>query len=296
MNRADTQTVLRLLPHFEAVARTGQITAAAAELGLPQPTVSRAIARLNELIGSPLVERVGRAVALTPAGEAFRPFAEAALQQLESGLDLVARDVEISSGTLRVTFQEIAGENVLPDFIRRFRNRYPSIRYELNQTSRQHCLRALTEGKVDVVLMSNPPQSDDFDAITLRKDPLVVMTPTNDPLVAAGRVGIEALIERELIVMKRGFGLRDEVDALFADIGRTPRIALEVEDVHTALALTAAGIAIAILPRTRATLTAEGVREVPIDHPDAVRTIAALTRGDADSPMVDAVRRVLAAR
>ena len=97
MTPSEFRSVVRLLPVFVVVAEVGQVTTAAAVLGMPQPTVSRALARLGVLLGTPVVERDGRGITLTAAGRALLPYAQEGVGALERGVDVVTRSSELRS-------------------------------------------------------------------------------------------------------------------------------------------------------------------------------------------------------
>ena len=143
MEAVDLQRVLRLLPVFVTVAETEQVTVAASILRMPQPTVSRALSTLAELIGTPLVERQGRGIVLTAAGRELLPYARAGLDTVAAGVAIVAQDQVVGQGEVAIAFQTVLGETVVPALIRRFRERYPGVRFALTQGSRQRCLTEL---------------------------------------------------------------------------------------------------------------------------------------------------------
>src|SRR5688572_16588254 len=128
MTPSEFRSVVRLLPVFVVVAEVGQVTTAAAVLGMPQPTVSRALARLGVLLGTPAVERDGRGITLTAAGRALLPYAQEGVGALERGVDVVTRSSVVGHGTVGLSFQTLLGETVVPALIRRFRDRFPGVR------------------------------------------------------------------------------------------------------------------------------------------------------------------------
>ena len=157
MEVVDLQRVLRLLPVFVVVAETEQVTVAASILRMPQPTVSRALGALAELIGTPLVERQGRGIVLTWAGRELLPYARAGLDAVAPGWRSSPRTQVVGQGEVPIAFQTVLGETVVPALIRRFRERYPGVRFALAQGSRQRCLDDLDRGTSAVALVSSPP-------------------------------------------------------------------------------------------------------------------------------------------
>ena len=285
MEVAELQRVLRLLPVFVTVAETEQVTVAASILRMPQPTVSRALSTLAELIGAPLVERQGRGIALTAAGRELLPYARAGLDTVAAGVAIVAQDQVVGQGEVPIAFQTVLGETVVPALIRRFRERYPGVRFALTQGSRRRCLEDLDRGASAVALVSSPPEAADTEVIELYEEPMVLVVPRGHRLAAAMRVTVADIAREELIVLKSGYGLRDLIELLFADSGLRPRISFEADDAHTARGLVSAGLGVTVVPSY--VPDAETV-QLRIEHPEARRTIGAVARRGVFVPSVGA--------
>lgn len=284
MDMADLQRVLRLLPVFVVVAETEQVTVAASILRMPQPTVSRALGTLAELIGTPVVERRGRGIVLTAAGRALLPYARAGLDAVADGVAAVAEDGVVGQGEVAIAFQTVLGETVVPALIRRFRERYPGVRFALAQGSRRRCLDDLDQGASAVALVSSPSGADG-EVIELYEEPMVLVVPRGHPLSASATVTIAELAQEDLIVLKSGYGLRDLIEALFAESGFEPRISFEADDSHTARGLVSAGLGVTVVPSYVADADTVQLR---IDHPEARRTIGAVARRGVTVPAVSA--------
>lgn len=283
MEVADIQRIARLIPIFVAVAETEQVTVAASVLRMPQPTVSRALGTLGKLIGTPVVERRGRGIVLTAAGRALLPYAVTGLNSIVDGVAAAGETEVVGHGVVSIAFQNILGETVVPALIRRFRDRFPALRFDLTQGSRQHCLDAFDRGVSAVAMVASPPRRPDVRTVELYEEPLVLVVPRRHRLAGRTRVSIEAISREELIALKPGYGLRLGIEELFAEAGTRPRIAFEAEDAHTARGLVSAGLGVSILPSFAPDADTEQVR---IDHPKAVRTIGAVARAGATSPSV----------
>ena len=284
MDMGDLQRVLRLLPVFVVVAETEQVTVAASILRMPQPTVSRALGTLADLIGTPLVERHGRGIVLTGAGRELLPYARAGLDAVAAGVAAVARDGVVGQGEVAIAFQTVLGETVVPALIRRFRERYPGVRFALTQGSRRRCLDDLERGTSAVALVSSPTGAEG-EVIELYEEPMVLVVPRGHHLASAPRVTLTELAGEDLIVLKSGYGLRDLIETLFADSGLEPRISFEADDAHTARGLVSAGLGVTVVP----SYVPDGdTVQVRIDHPGARRTIGAVARRGVVVPAVTA--------
>ncbi|WP_076260006.1 LysR family transcriptional regulator [Intrasporangium flavum] len=287
----DRRAVAALLPVLVTVAEVGQVTTAAAVLGLPQPTVSRALARLGTLLGTPVVERQGRGIALTAAGRALLPHARDAVAALDRGVDVVTRSTLVGHGTVALTFQTLLGEVVVPALIRRFRDQWPGVGFDLSQGARAKCLDELEAGRATVALVASPPDQPGVSTTVLYDEPLVVAVHRTHPAAATASVTVDALAGDDVIVLKTGFGLRGRVEEIWADAGADLRVGFEAEDVHTARGLVAAGLGVAVLPA----FAPEGdVVPVGLDHPQAQRTIGAMVRNPAHDPTVTAFEEFVA--
>jgi DNA-binding transcriptional LysR family regulator len=279
------QRLLRLLPVFVTVAETEQVTVAASILRMPQPTVSRALSVLGEILGTPVVERQGRGIVLTSAGRELLPYARTGLDAITAGVAAVARNEVVGRGEVAIAFQTVLGETVVPALIRRFRERYSGMRFTLTQGSRQRCLDTLDRGTSAIALVSSPPISDDLAVVELYSEPMVLVVPRGHRLGTLSRVSLAEIAREDLIVLKAGYGLRDLIEDLFADSGSEPRIGFEAEDSHTARGLVSAGLGVTVLPSYAP--DAETV-QLRIDHPAAQRVIGAVARRGVLTPSVNA--------
>src|SRR5688500_8011189 len=115
------------LRSFAAVARAGSVQEAARLLYVTQPSVSAAIAALARSLGVALVDRDGRGIRLTKAGEAFAPYAAEILGLLEQGRRAAAEAAQPERARLRVVAVNTAGEYLLPPLIQGYRQRHPDV-------------------------------------------------------------------------------------------------------------------------------------------------------------------------
>lgn len=246
MSREGVDRILPLLPSFVALADTGQVTAAADALGLPQPTVSRALQRAGTILGVALYERVGRGVRLTPAGEAFLPFAREALRHVEAGMAAVAAPLR---GRVSVAFQNVLGEDLVPVLIRTFRADHPGVEFTLSQGSRSHCLDLLRSSRAEVAFVSPPPADENIAVVRIGPDELVVIAPRGHRLASRKSVFLSEIAMEPLVLMAVGFGLRSTVQELLEHAGIHPTISFEGQDIHTLVGLVSAGLGVTIVPR-----------------------------------------------
>ena len=111
---------LTQLRSFLAVVRSGSVTAAADELVVTQPSVSAAITALSREVGTALLERDGRGVRPTPAGDAFAPYATDVIGLLEKGRQAAREAVADSERVLRIAAVTTAAESFVPGLMQAF--------------------------------------------------------------------------------------------------------------------------------------------------------------------------------
>ncbi|PPG91858.1 LysR family transcriptional regulator [Rathayibacter sp. AY1F3] len=287
----DWPAALRLLPLLVAVAQTGSVTAAAAELGIPQPTASRSLARLSALVGTPLVRREGRGVVLTEAGTRLAEVAQDGMSVIRAGLAEVRQAGDVEHGRIDLAFQTLLGESFVPDVIRRFRRRWPQVGFGLRHGSRALCLRAVAEGESELAIVADPPDLPGTTTTTLYSEPLLAVVDPRHPLASRRSVTVEDLRGLDLIMLAPGYGLHESARRLLAVDGRDPVPAFEVGDYRAARGLAAAGLGLTILPPSPSSVD-DDVREIPIDDPGASREIGVLAR-DTGNPVVPEFLRAL---
>jgi DNA-binding transcriptional LysR family regulator len=206
---------LRQLRIFEAVARHGSISRAAAELHLTQPAVSMQMKQLESLLGLTLVEQVGKRLTLTQAGTELR----------EHARDIALRVVDMSAamdqfrglerGQLRLAVVSTANY-YLPEVIADFSRRHPGVRTSLQVANREAVLAALAANTADLAITGRPPESPDIVAQHFMDNPLVVIAPPQHALVGQGPVPLARLARETLVVREPGSGTRAAMERHFA--------------------------------------------------------------------------------
>src|SRR6185436_3237367 len=148
------------LATFLAVAREGSVSAAAEKLHVTQPSISAAVSALSRELGVELTERVGRGIALTPAGEAFRPYAADVLGLIEQGRQAAREAADASLRRIRIAAVETAAEVVVPPLLRRFHELHPEIELELEVANRASVFARVLDHEADVAIAGRPPADE----------------------------------------------------------------------------------------------------------------------------------------
>lgn len=270
--RAAAAALVPRLQHFAAVARTEHVTRAAEDLGVPQPTLSRSISRLEADLGVALFLRTGRRVRLTRAGTLLLEHVERALLEIDAGARAAAGEASPQSGRVALGFLHTLGAVAVPRLLRGFRDQRPGVRFDLVQDSHDVLLVRLRDGALDLVLTSPLPDDDDLDTYALQEQELLLAVPPGHPLASHRRVRLAEAADEQFVGMEPGYGLRRTTDAWCREAGFTPSLAFEGEEIDTLRGLVAAGLGVALLP-PEAPAGASGVVEVAVTSPRTTRTI-----------------------
>jgi DNA-binding transcriptional LysR family regulator len=237
---------LRHLRIFEAVARLGSISRAAGELHLTQPAVSMQMKQLEEQIGLPLVEQIGRRICLTEAGQMLRVHAcdiADRMAQLNASMEQF-RGLE--RGLLRLAVVSTANY-FLPALIAEFNARHPGVRISLQVGNRAFVLSALAESRTDLAITGQPPEGVDLEAQNFKANPLVVIASPTHPLAGQAHVSMARLAEEVLVMREPGSGTRAAAERHFAGLGLTMRAGCEFGTNEAIKQAVRAGLGVAIV-------------------------------------------------
>ncbi|PRX44256.1 DNA-binding transcriptional LysR family regulator [Prauserella shujinwangii] len=270
----DDRVAAELAPHaalLAALRDTGNVTRAAELLGVPQPTASRRIAALGDLLGAPLTAPSGRGIRLTRAGALLAEAAERAVGVLRGGVRSAREEIEPERGHVVLGFLHLLGRSLVPGLLRDFRARHPHVRFSLEQGSRQDILDRLAAAEIDLALVAPPPDDPALASGTLAEQELFLSVPADHRLAGRRRIQVGELAGEEFVQLEPGYGLRRITDELCARAGFTPKVAFEGQESDTVRGLVAAGLGVALLPKFEPGAPA-GVVEVPL-RPRVTRAI-----------------------
>ncbi len=236
------------LAQFAAVARLEHVTRAAQLLGMPQPTLSRAVARLEQELGVALLARQGRSVRLTRSGRLLLGAVERALAEVERGVQAVRAEADPASGRVAFGFLHTMGTDAVPALLRGFGAEHPQVRFQLVQDYVAAMLGRLRAGELDLCLVSPIPDDPDLTAHRLDEQRLHLAVPADHRLAGRRRIRLAEVAEEPFVALEPGYGLRAITDEFCAQAGFAPRIAFEGEEAETLRGLVAAGLGVALLP------------------------------------------------
>jgi LysR family transcriptional activator of glutamate synthase operon len=289
-----------VLRWFKLVAEGATVTEVSELEMVTQSGVSRALARLESQVGTPLLERSGRTLRLSRSGQVFKPHVDRLLGELGAGLDAVAQFVSPETGTVAVAFQQSLGSWLVPDLLGSFRAAHPGVGFRLTHARDELHGLPLDGGATDLEIGTRrfrtgaeATRPGDLAVWTQRigNEPLRLALPATHPLAARPGKGIRLadVAAESFIGLRPTSALRQLGDDLCAAAGFRPKVVFEGDDLSNVQGLVAAGLGVAIVPAPRVGSPVAGpgpVLYLPILDEGAERDI--YLTWPADKPLLPA--------
>jgi len=240
------QITIRQLVVLEAVAKNLSYTKAAEELHLTQPAVSMQIKQIEESIGLPLFEQIGKKIYLTEAGNEMYNYSRAIQQQLFE-VEAVIEDLKgVKRGNLTIAIASTANY-FAPKILADFKDRHQNVTFSLDVTNRKGLLKHLENNDTDVVIMGKPPRSMDLEAERFMDNPLVVIAPISHSLVTQSQISMETLLKETFILREEDSGTRISIERFFAEQGMDLKTRLNMSSNEAIKQAVQAGLGLGIV-------------------------------------------------
>ncbi|MBU5626113.1 LysR family transcriptional regulator [Oscillibacter sp. MSJ-2] len=195
---------LRLLEYFLAVARAGNITKAAEQLHVTQPTISRQLMDLEEVMGTPLLCRGKRQVTLTDAGVLFQQRAEEIVTLMEKTQQDLADQNDLVGGTVAVGCVESSASRMLPEVLKNFAAQHPRVQYQLYSADGDDIREKLDRGELDFGILLEPIEAAKYDYLRLPYwETWGLLMRSDDPLAEKAAMTVEDILPLPLILPRR---------------------------------------------------------------------------------------------
>ncbi|NEV63786.1 LysR family transcriptional regulator [Thiorhodococcus minor] len=283
---------LRQLRVFEAVAQNNSYTRAAEELHLSQPAVSMQVKQLEDEIGLPLFERLGKRVVPTEAGHELYHYSRAITHSLIEMEEVMESLKGINRGSLRLAVASTVNY-FAPRLLAVFQKRYPGIALRLDVTNREMLVQMLDSNSVDLVLMGVPPKNVDVEAEAFMDNPLVVVAPPDHPLASARDIPTERLSEEVFVMREEGSGTRKAMQRFFAERGIEIRHGMQMTRNEAVKQAVRSGLGLSVVSLHTIELELETRRLVILNvqgFPDRRQWYLVYRRGKRLSPAASAFR------
>jgi len=288
---------LRQLHYFVAVARCGQISAAATEIGLSQSAMTLAIADLEQAMGTPLLERGRQGVTLTFQGQGFLQHAESLLRMANEAARFPFRGRDLEGKLELAATYTVLGYFLLPA-LARFRELYPRIELSLEELPRQEIEARLTNGQLEMgaLLLSNLETPERLETRVLGRSRRQLWMAANHALAGRGSVSFEELATLPYILPTVDEGDRN-ARRYWADAGHTPRKVIQTSSMEALREMVALNLGVTILSDMVFrpwSLDGRRIHAVPMDaHLPVMEVGLAWSSGTPLSPCAAALEQFL---
>ncbi|MGV6815986.1 MAG: LysR substrate-binding domain-containing protein [Thiotrichales bacterium] len=242
------QVTLHQLRLFNSLGNHLSYTKAAQELHLTQPAVSIQIKRLEESLGTSLIEKVGKRLFLTEPGNKLFDASGDVLDRLELLNEDIAGMSTGVQGPLKVAAITTA-KYFMPHLMGTFLRDYPQVEPSLTITNQAKIVQRLEENLDDLVVMGTIPDSLELEAEFFLENPLVVVAQPDHPLVGQKNIPLERIASERFISREMGSGTRAARVKVFKEHGLEPQTYMELGSSEAIKQAVMAGMGISVLSR-----------------------------------------------
>jgi molybdate transport repressor ModE-like protein len=272
---------LKRLRFLREVAERGTVTAAAEALAYTPSAISQQISILEEEIGTPLLERQGRNVALTPAGKVLVAHADSIFDAVERATSAVSEAADEVAGRVVVGALQSVMATLLPEAVRTLHQAHPRVDLHLVELGHADSSRELRLGALDVAVdqsFSDVPNRAHRGLVKhkIMDEPLYLAVPTASQIKSLRNASDSHWVAAPLETCDCGRAVR----SICRKAGFEPQVQFETDNYEVALQLVSSIEAVAILPALTLGRLPKGVRLIPI--PGVKRQILAVTRPAAE--------------
>ncbi|MFM9370497.1 transcriptional regulator CynR [Streptomyces sp. Da 82-17] len=307
---------LRHLRYLIAVAEHGNFTRAAEELRISQPTLSQQIKQLERVVGAQLLDRSGRSVRLTDAGEAYVHYARRALRDLAAADRAVVDVADLSRGHLRLAMTPTFTAYLIGPLVQELHARHPGISLEVREMAQDRIEASLSADEIDLGIAFEGPHLPGVSADPLFTETLSLVVTTGEgapsarqdapparpgarsarpgarsarsgaprpsgPAEVPGPLPVAALAEQQLALLSDDFATRGHVDAYFAAHRVSPPIAVEANSLQALTEIVQRAPALATVLPDAITDDHPHLRPIALDPPLPARGVTLLRRDSA---------------
>lgn len=264
MSKTKQRTILKKLFVFEAVARNMNYTRAAQELGVSQPNVSIQLRQLEEEIGAPLVEQVGKRLSLTKVGESLYPHCRAIRQELNNTQIYIQRLKGIKEGDVTLAIGATA-KYFVPTLIAAFQKANPGVLFELQIFGRDELLTSLETNESELIVIGGLPDEPGLVGIPILEDPLVLIAPAGHPLAGEKEITLSRIADEPFLMRNQTSETQSTVDSYLLNNDFEPTVAMVANSNEAIKRGVIAGMGLAFVTRQSIVTEAEAGQIAVLD-------------------------------
>ncbi len=255
---------LNQLYYFQVLAKHEHYTNAAEELHIAQPTLSKAMASLEEELGAYLFEKKGRNIILTKQGKHYLEYVNAALSELERGNDYLRKEHLMAEGYIDLGMVTSVEYDKVPEWIKSFRESHEkNIFFSCKTGTSQELVHGLMNNQFDLIFCTAIMGESQIQFIPVFEQHMVVVVPAYHHFAARKSLHIKELEPENIIIHTRSSSMWEIASQIYREAGVTIRVAGEAEEDRTIVGLIRAGIGCAIMTESPGIYN-QGVSVIPL--------------------------------
>jgi LysR family hydrogen peroxide-inducible transcriptional activator len=241
---------LHQLRYFAKVAELGHFTRAAEACGVSQPSLSQAIAKLEEEVGKPLFERLGRGVRLTEAGEKLRDRASHIVRLVDEARSTLTSAPD--AGRVVVAAIPTVAPYLLPKVLAAFAKECPESEVEVIEETTERAIGRTAAGEADLLVAALPVRHDDLHVEPLLTEELLAVLPAGHALAAKPRVTLKELSAERFVLLNEAHCLTETALAFCTRRHASPVVTSRIHQLATVLELVKVGHGVSLIPQMAA--------------------------------------------
>ena len=282
---------------FLEVAKQGSFSRAGEKVFRSQSAVSAQIRQLEQEYGDRLLDRSGKTVKLTPAGQVFYDYAERLKRLREESLIAVADHSGTPRGTLRIGANETTCLYVLPEVFAEYCRRYPPVQINIYRNFSYKIMEKLENGSIEVGILTLPIQSPSLEIQPIFRDKLMLMVSPNNPLAKHKTATIRDIVKHPVLLPKTGH-TRRLLDKLLRPHRDELQIRMELASVGMIKSFVAADLGVSLISSSfaRDEVAAGRVKLIDLEDVELFRELGLAYRRDrtlscATAAFIDVLRQ-----
>jgi DNA-binding transcriptional LysR family regulator len=261
----DRAVTLRQLSTFKTVADLNSFSAAATRLKLSQPSVSYQVKELEEVLGVPLLDRLGKRIQLTEAGTLLYGYARRMLDVLDEATVAIEEMRGIKRGNLRVGASTTVGIYLLPAALGAFKKQHPGLNISLEIGTRARVQEQVLRNELDLAVVGPALKDPDLAIIPFLADELVVIAPAGHALAGRRGLTLKDLAEQPFVMREAASGSRWSLEKTARKAGVKLVVAMELGSNGAIKQSVESGLGLAVISRYACALELSSGRLVELD-------------------------------
>jgi len=270
---------------FLEVVKLGNFSRAGQKVLRSQSAVSAQIRQIEEEYGERLLDRSGKTVRLTPAGEVFFEYVQRMLTLHQESKRAVADQGQQPRGILAIGANEATCLYVLPDVFAKYSKLYPDVQISIYRNFSRKILERVNDGSIDVGVVTLPVRSPGLKVRSIHRDRLMLMVDAKNPLAKLKSVSVAVAAAQPLLLPKTGY-TRQILDKLFRPYQSHLRVRMELPSVGMIKSFVAAGLGVSLISSRFVVdeVRVGSVKLIELEHVDLWRELGVVYQSNRTLP------------